>query len=80
MVVDGVTPRPHPLVQDAGDENASRFTPEKHYVPALFHAAQARANMIAGAAGRRVVGQPPATSFKVVDVTHGLVFSPGAQV
>ena len=49
VVIDGVSFRQHPLMQDAGNENASRLTPEKHDVPALFHAAQARANAIAGA-------------------------------
>src|ERR1035437_4597752 len=49
VVLDGVSFRQHPLMQDAGNENASRLTPEKHDVPALFHAAQARANAIAGA-------------------------------
>jgi hypothetical protein len=64
FVVDGVPLRPPRFVQDAGNGNASRFTPEKHYVLAVFHAAQAGANVIAGTAGRRVVGQPPAASFK----------------
>jgi hypothetical protein len=79
VVIDGVSFRQHPLMQDAGNENASRLTPEKHDVPALFHAAQARANAIAGATRGRVVGQPLATRFKVVDITQGLVFAPRTQ-
>src|ERR1017187_4062234 len=79
VVIDGVSFRQHPLMQDAGNENASRLTPEKHDVPALLHAAQARANAIAGATRGRVVGQPLATRFKVVDITQGLVFAPRTQ-
>jgi hypothetical protein len=57
LVVDGVPLREHPLMQDAGNENSSRLAPEEHDMLALFHAAQAGANVIAGAARRRIVGQ-----------------------
>lgn len=43
--------RQHPLMQDTGNEDASRFTPEKHDVLALFHAAQPRAYGFARTAG-----------------------------
>ncbi len=66
-------------MQDAGNENASRFTAEERYVLASFHAAQAGANVIAGTAGRRVVGQRPAARFTIVDVT-GVVASDVDQV
>jgi hypothetical protein len=79
VVVDCVSLRQHPLMQDAGNENASRLTPEKHDVPALFHTAQAGANVIASSTRRRVVGQPLATRFQVVDVTQCLVFAPRTQ-
>jgi len=60
-------------------ENPSLLAPEKHDVLALFHAAQAGANVVAGAARRRVVSQLPATRFKVVETTKGLVFAPCTQ-
>jgi hypothetical protein len=53
--------------------------PEKHDVLALFHAAQAEANVVARAARRRVVGQPLAAGFKLVKVADGLRGTPRAQ-
>jgi hypothetical protein len=79
FVVDRVSFRQHAFVQDAGNENASRLTSEKHDVLALLHAAQAEANMVAGAARRRVVGQPLATGFKLVNVADGLRRTPSAR-
>jgi hypothetical protein len=79
FVVDRVSFRQHAFVQDAGNENASRLTSEKHDVLALFHAAQADANVVAGASRRRVVGQPLATGFKLVNVADGLRRAPSAQ-
>jgi hypothetical protein len=55
-------------MQDAGNENASRFAPKEHDMLALFHAAQAGANVIAGAARCRIVGQSTATRFKLGDI------------
>jgi hypothetical protein len=43
FVVDRVSFRQHAFVQDAGNENASWLTSEKHDVLALLHAAQAEA-------------------------------------
>jgi hypothetical protein len=60
-------------------ENASRLTSEEHDMLALFHAAQAEANVVAGAARRWVVGQPLATGFKLVNVADGLRRAPSAQ-
>jgi hypothetical protein len=60
-------------------ENASRLTSEKHDVLALFHAAQAEANVVAGTARRRVVGQPLTTRFKLVNVADGPRRAPRAQ-
>jgi hypothetical protein len=71
-VVDHVSFQQHAFVQDAGNENASRLRSEKHDVLALFHAAQADANVVAGASRRRVVRQPLATGFKLVNVADGL--------
>jgi hypothetical protein len=78
-VVDRVSFRQHTFVQDTGNENASRLTSEQHDVLALFHAAQADANVIAGAARRWVVRQPLATGFKLVNVADGLRPTPSAQ-
>ena len=70
--------RQHAFVQDTGNENASGLTSEKHDVLAVLHAAQARANLVAGAARRWVVGQPLATGFKLVEVADGLRRAPSA--
>jgi len=48
-------------------------------MPAVFHAAQARANATTGATRQRVVGQPLAAGFKIVEITPSLVFAPRAQ-
>ena len=61
-------------MQDPGDENAAHDAPEKDDVPAVLHAAQARANATAGATRQRVVGQPLAAGFKIVEITPSLVF------
>jgi hypothetical protein len=79
FVVDRVSFWQHAFVQDAGNENASWLTSEKHDVLALLDAAQAEANVVAGAARRRVVGQPLATGFKLVNVADGLRRTPSAQ-
>jgi hypothetical protein len=78
-VVDRVSFGQHAFMQDAGNENASGLTSEKDDVLALFHAAQADANVVTGASRRRVVGQPLATAFKLVNVADGLREAPGAQ-
>jgi len=66
-------------MQDRGDENAAHDAPEKDDVPAVLHAAQVRANATAGATRQRVVGQPLAAGFKIVEITPSLVFAPRAQ-
>ena len=60
-------------------DNAARHAPEKDDMPAVFYAAQAGANVIAGATRQRVVGQSLAAGFQIVEITHGLVFAPRAQ-
>jgi hypothetical protein len=50
FIINGAPFRQHAFVQDAGNENSSPLTPKKHNVLALFHAAQAVANVIAGSA------------------------------
>ena len=79
IVIDGVSFRQHPLMENSRNENAARLAPEKHDMLALFDTAQAWADVIAGTPGRRVVSQPLAARFKVVDVTQGLVRTPLAQ-
>ena len=79
VVIDCVSFRQHPLVQDTRNKNAAHLTPEKHDVFALLDSAQAGANVIARAAGRRVVGQPLAACFEVIDITKSLLFAPRTQ-
>lgn len=79
VVIEKVSFRQHPLMQDPGDENAVLFTPKKHNMAALFRAAQARADMIARAARRRVISEPLAAGFQIVNISHGLGFAPHTQ-
>lgn len=46
---------------------------------ALLHAMQPRTNVITGTAKRRIVGEKPATLFKLQDVAFGLGFAPGTK-
>ena len=78
-LIDHVSFRQHAFMQNAGHENPSRLASEEYDVLALFHAAQAGANVVARAAGRWIVGQPLATGFKLVNVADGLRRAPGTQ-
>lgn len=71
--------RQHALVKYAGNENASRLLAEKHNVLTLFCPAQARANVIAWAAGQRTVREPLAAAFEVVEITNSLFHAPFTQ-
>jgi hypothetical protein len=44
-------------VQDAGDENASRFAPEGDDVLAMFHAKQSLSNAFTRTPDTRIIGQ-----------------------
>jgi hypothetical protein len=50
VIVDGRPFGQHALMQDAGNQNASSLLPVKYDVPAMLHATQAGANLIAGSA------------------------------
>ena len=78
-IVNGVFFRQHPPMQYPGNQNASGIAPEKHDVSAMFHAAQAGPDAIAGTAGVRVIGEPPATCFQFIKVADGLSCAPLAQ-
>jgi hypothetical protein len=67
------------LMQDTGNQNAAGLLPVKHNMLALLHATQPRANFIAQAAQRRIVGNKLATIFKLADIAVGLGFTPGAK-
>lgn len=79
FIVNGVFFGEHPPMQYPGNENALGIAPEKHGVPALFHAAQARPDAVAGTAGGRVVGEPLATCFEVVERADRLLRAPLPQ-
>jgi hypothetical protein len=56
----------HSLMQNAGNENTSWLAPEEDYMLAVFRAAQAGTNVVAGPSRRRIVGQSLTTFFKFV--------------
>jgi len=68
----------HPLMKDARNENPSGFVPVEDNMAAVLHPPQAWANIITRTAKSRIVSQPLAASFKIVNITDGLVFAPGA--
>ena len=78
FVVDSLIFRQHALMKDTGNQNASGVRPVEHHVLALLDPTQPRANFIAWAAERRVVGNELATIFKLVDIAVGLGFAPDA--
>jgi len=49
-IVDDVSIGQHALMQDARDQNTATFLAIKYDVPPMFHAVQARTNIIAGPA------------------------------
>lgn len=76
---DGVSFGKHALVQDARNQNPSGFLAVKHDMPAALHSAQTGANIITASTKGRILGQHPATLFKIVDVIGGLVLAPRAE-
>jgi len=79
FIVDGLSFGQHALVQDAGNQNASGVLAVKDNVPAALHPAKAGTNMVTRPAQRGMIGKHLATRLKIVDVTEGLVFAPGAK-
>jgi hypothetical protein len=73
-----VTFRQHPLMEDARYQDAVGSNPVEQNVPSMLHAVQAGPHVIAGAAQLRVICEPLATYFKIVNVTDGLILSPGS--
>jgi hypothetical protein len=76
FVIDHVSFWQHAFMQNAGHENASRLTPEEYDVLAVFHAAQAGANVVRRPASSWILGQQLATDFKLVKVANGLRRAP----
>ena len=70
FLVDALSFRQHPVVQDARYQDPFGFNPVEQNMPPVFHAAQAGPHVIAGAAQFRVVGKLLATGFEIVDVTN----------
>ena len=62
-------------MQNASYEDTARLTTKEYDVPSVFRAAQAWANVIAGATGRWVVCQTLATRFRLIEVTNSLLGS-----
>ena len=71
--------RKHALMKNAAYQNAPSILAVEDNVPAMLHAAQARANMFTSPPEFRISGELPATRFQIVDVTDGLVRAPTAE-
>jgi hypothetical protein len=79
VIVDSVPFGKHTLVQDTRNQNACCVLTVKHDVPTALHAAKVGTNIVTRPAQRGVVGEHPATRFKIVDVTDALVVAPRAK-
>src|SRR5450755_1402185 len=79
FLVAAVTFRQHALMEDARYQDAVGRNPVEQNVPSVFDAAQTGPYVIAGTTQRRVVRKLSATRFETVDVTDGLILSPGSQ-
>lgn len=66
-------------MQDSRDHNALPVLSIEDDMPAAFHAVQAGSNVTTRAAGCWVFGEHPATGFKIVKVTDGLILTPGFE-
>jgi hypothetical protein len=53
-------------MQDAGDKNPAGILPVKHNMPAAFHAPEAGANIVTGAAAVGMIGQSLGAQFQIV--------------
>ena len=69
--------RKRTLVQDAGSQTTPGILPVKDDMPAALHATQSGANIIAGSAQRRIIGEHLATRLDIVKVLDCLAFAPG---
>jgi hypothetical protein len=79
ILIDALSFRQHALVEDAGYQDTLGFNPVEQNMPPAFHAAQAGPDVIAGTTHLGVIRKLAATGFKIVDVTEGLILSPGLQ-
>src|SRR5208337_3680413 len=79
FLVDVLSFRQHALMEDARYQDPLAFNPVEENMPPVFHAAQARPDVIAGATHLGVVCKLAATGFEIVNVTDGLILSPSSQ-
>ena len=79
FIVDSLVFGQHALMQDTGNQNAARVLPVKHHMLALLHPTQPKANFIARAAERGIVGNELAAIFKLAYIAVGLGFAPFAK-
>jgi len=75
----GVSPRKHPLVEDARDQNALGIAPIEDDVPSVLHAAEAATNIIADSTCLRVVSKHLATRSEIAKVADCLIDAPGLE-
>jgi hypothetical protein len=64
IVVEDGSGREHAVMQYSRDKDALGVDPEEDDVPALLHTAQAWPDLLAGAAGRRVIGKSLASRWQ----------------
>ena len=69
----------HALMQDTRNQNSAPLLSVKHHMFALLYAPQPRANFIARAPERGIIGKELAAIFKLTDIAIRLSFAPGAK-
>lgn len=66
-------------MKNARNQNPSRVHAVKDNVPAALHSTKSGTNIVTRTAQRGILGERLATRLKIVEVTDGLVFAPGAK-
>lgn len=79
VINDGVSFGKHAPVQDARNQNALGVLSTKYDMRAALHPANARPNIVTRSPQRGIIGEHPATGLKIIHITDGLVFAPGAE-
>jgi hypothetical protein len=76
IILDRMAFREHPLVKNAGHENATWFLAVENHMPAALHPAEARTDIIARPAELGRGSELLATRFQIINIAYGLVFAP----
>jgi hypothetical protein len=69
----------HALVQDARNQNAPGVRSVKYNMFAALHPPEAGTNIVTRSPQLGIIGKHLTTGLKIINVTDGLVFAPGAE-